>query len=115
MELSQTSAFLLSLAIEAFAASLLMSVTRWAPPWRGILAAVTGTCITHPFVWHGVNAFADRWGYWNSVVAAEIFAVVVEAIVWKFAAALDWQRAFICASVANAASFGFGLALYFLL
>ena len=79
MELSQTSAFLLSLAIEGAAAAVLLFATRWSAPWRGALAAIAGTCITHPFVWHGVNAFADRWGYWSAVAVAEILAVVVEA------------------------------------
>lgn len=113
MDLPQSVAFVLSLAIEAIAAALLLRATRWASAWRGALAALVGTGVTHPFVWWGVTTFEEIAGYWPAVATAELFAVAVETVVWRLIAVSGWLRALICAAIANALSFAFGLAIYF--
>lgn len=79
---------------------------RAGASWRTALLAST---LTHPVVWF-VFPLLGRWGlgYWGMVVAAELFAVSLEALWLSFNGvrrALGWSL------LANATSLGGGLLL----
>ena len=109
MELSQTQALFLSIAIEAAAGVLLLAWTRWAHPWRGVAAAALGTLLTHPLVWWGVDSYEDNLGYWPVVALAEAFAFAAEIIVWRVVAKLTWLRAMAASAGANGLSLVAGI------
>lgn len=75
-----------------------------------LLVAFGASAITHPVVWFVFPWAFDRWlptlGYWSMVTAAEIFALVVEAI-WL--AGVGVRRALVWSLLANGASLGLGL------
>jgi len=74
---------------------------RFAHPW---LAALVPSLVTHPFVWFAFPYLPLPWVW--MVVAAETFAVVVEALLlwrWKVPWALGWSF------LANGLSLGLGL------
>ena len=72
------------------------------------LVALGASAITHPIVWFVI--FNPRWqaGYLARTAMAEAFAVVVEAL--YFAVLFRKRRAWLWSLLANAASFGAGLA-----
>jgi hypothetical protein len=101
------AAFLLTLAIEVPIAGYLL---RRVEPDRLRLALllVFANLATHPIVWYVVTQLF-LIGTWEYVLAAESWAVVVEAIFYAVAfRGLDPRRAIAVAVVANAASFTAG-------
>ncbi|MCK8783894.1 hypothetical protein M0638_05800 [Roseomonas sp. NAR14] len=118
--MTQTAAFLLSVLVEAVAAALLVAAAGWgrlqsrpgSPSARAALAALAGTALTHPAVWHGVPPLADRLGYGTAVLLAEGAVVLAEAPAYRLLAALPWPRALLVSLLANAASTAAGLLLY---
>jgi hypothetical protein len=73
-----------------------------------VLAAFGASAITHPIVWFVF--FDPRWGtghYAARLVAAELFAWLVEAAYFRFA--FGKRRALLWSFVANASSLGLGL------
>ena len=83
---------------------------RWPrTPEIQILVAFGASAITHPMVWYVIPRVA--WGsYAGYVIAAETFAVLVEAFYFRSLHIVFSRRAFVWALVANALSAGLGSA-----
>ena len=77
---------------------------------RWVLVGLLATCLTHPFVWHGIpalRAFIEAW--WARAVLFEGLAVGVEGIVFAWVMRWPWGRAAVLSLVANAVSFVGGM------
>ncbi len=95
--------------LEAFAFTQLVE----APLYREALGvswwrALAASTITHPIVWFGFFHPALHLPHLAAMVAAELFAVLVEAA-W-FAPRAGWRRALCVSLLANGTSLGLGLA-----
>src|SRR4051812_16128687 len=64
--------------------------------------AFAASTMTHPIVWFGVLFLGQYVDYWPLVVAAELFAWLVEAAWFKYA--LGRPRALLWAFIANLSS-----------
>ena len=108
--MNQTSAFLLTLAIEVPIAVGLVAACRWAPGTTARVAAVAvgASLITHPLLWMA----ADTLGTWPRMFAAEGLITLVEGGVYAFAGGLGPRRGLLVSVVANAVSFGAGLLIH---
>lgn len=110
--MTQNAALLLSIAIEAAVAAGLAHGLKWGGRLPSAFAAAFGTLMTHPLVWHGMDAGAEFFGYWPALIGVELAAVLIESLLYRLAAADRWVRALALSGAANLASLGFGLALY---
>lgn len=110
--MSQNFALLLSIGIETAVAILLAHRMAWGRLVGAGLAAAFGTLITHPLVWHGIDAGADLIGYWPALVGVELAAALIESLFYRLLATDRWRYALMLSGAANLASLGFGLALY---
>lgn len=111
--MSETEALLISAAIEAPVAFLIVRALRW--PCRGAghaaLAAAVATAVTHPQFWEAVFWLSPRIAYWPTVIALEILVVLVEGGLIAWMVGLPLRRALPVSLAANAASFAAGLFL----
>jgi hypothetical protein len=111
--LSEIQALLLSAAIEAPIAWLLVRLTRW--PSRGALhaalAAGVATAVTHPQLWAAVVWLTPRFGWAPVTLAGEGVVVVVEGLLIAWMASLSLRHAMLLSLVTNSASFAVGLLL----
>jgi hypothetical protein len=110
--LTEPLALVISMAVEAPIAYLIVRFAKW--PCRGPLhagaASAVATAVTHPQLWFSlVPWLSDHLGYWTSVALAEIAVVLVEGVLIAWMADLRLQRAMLVSLVANAASFGVGI------
>lgn len=97
--------------LAAFAVTQAVELPIWSiaqrRPWRERLCLAFGaSAVTHPFVWFVFPDLLASW--WAMVVAAECFAILVEAL-WFSAFGLE--RPLLWSLLANGASFGVGLVL----
>ncbi|HEY3815349.1 MAG TPA: hypothetical protein VGL66_19180 [Caulobacteraceae bacterium] len=111
--MSEFQALLLSAAIEAPIAWLLVRLTRWPSrgPLHAALAAAAATAVTHPQLWAAVLWLTPRFGWSPVVVAGEAVVVVVEGLLIAWMAGLTLRHAMLLSLAANSASFGAGLLL----
>ena len=113
--LTEPLALVISAAIEAPIAYVIVRLTRW--PSRGPLhagaASAVATTVTHPQFWNGVLWAGPRFGYWPSVVTGEILVVLAEGAMIAWMADLRLQRAMLVSLVANTASCAAGLLSFF--
>ena len=74
-----------------------------------VLLAFAASAITHPMVWYLIPNVVDPYrAYYEYVLIAETFAVVVEAF-WFYSCHVAWLgRSFVWALLANALSAGLG-------
>jgi hypothetical protein len=103
-------AFALTCVIEV---PVVVWATRDAEPsaLRRVVIAVVGQLATHPLVWFVFPYLPGITG-WTSFVASELYATVLEAILYAVAwPRVGTARAFGISAVANAASLAVGLAL----
>jgi hypothetical protein len=110
--LTEPLALVISAAIEAPIAFLIVRLAKW--PCRGALhvaaASAVATAVTHPQLWFTVVPWlSDRLGYWPSVAVGEIAVVFAEGALIAWMAQLKIQRAMLVSLVANTASFAAGL------
>jgi hypothetical protein len=110
--MSQATALILSIAIEAVIAFAMVSGLRWGSGARAALAATVGTLVTHPFVWHTVPWLEGRFDYGAAVALVESAVVLAESIAYRLIVPLSWRRALVASLIANAASTGAGLLYY---
>ncbi|HKU95126.1 MAG TPA: hypothetical protein VJR58_07620 [Vineibacter sp.] len=110
--MSEVDALLLSCAIEAAVAAVLVWRMRWGPAGRAALAAGLATLATHWIAWRSVLWLLDGLGYPAAVLLVETVVVAAEALAYRLIVPLDLRRALILSLAANAASTGAGLALY---
>ena len=108
--MSETEALLISAAIEAPVAFLLVRATRW--PSRGPLdagfAAAVATAVTYPQLWTAAQWAYPRFGFWPSIIALEAIIVLVEGGLIGWMARLSLRHALLVSLVANTSSFGAG-------
>ena len=109
--MTEAEALLMSAAIEAPIAALIVGLARW--PSRGALhaglAAAVATAVTHPQLWAAAEWAYPRFGYWPSVAVLEIIVVLVEGGLIGWMASLSLPRAMLVSLAANAASCAAGL------
>ena len=102
----EQEALLISAAIEAPVAFLIVRATHW--PCRGAVhagfAAAVATAVTHPQLWAAALWAYPRFGYWPSVVFLEAIVVLVEGGLIGWMAGLSLRRAALLSLAANAAS-----------
>jgi hypothetical protein len=110
--MTQTQALILSIAVEAAVAFVLIRALGWGSGLNAALAASLGTLITHPVVWHAVPRLEETIGYAGAVALAESGVVLVESIPYRLIVPLAWRRALIASLVANGASTAAGLLYY---
>ncbi len=108
----QSLAMLASLALEAMVAAALLRAAGWGRPWRGALAAVAGTLVSHPFAWAGISLGMAPLGYWPAVLGVEALVVLAEASAYRLLVPMPWRRAVLAALLANALSSAAGLGWY---
>ena len=111
MTFALTTAYVLAWA-RAFAFTEIVE----APIYRHMLGvswgkALGASAITHPFVWFVFPALAAKLGvpYLPFLVAAELFAWLVEAAYFTRAAQIRIRRALLVSLVANASSVALAL------
>jgi hypothetical protein len=111
--LSEFQALLLSVAIEAPIAWLVVRLTRWPSrgPLQAALAAATATAVTHPQLWAAVLWLTPRFGWQSVSLAGEVVVVIVEGLLIAWMAGLSLRHAMLVSLVANGASFAVGLLL----
>ena len=72
-----------------------------------VIVASIGTMFTIPYVWFVFPTLLwDKANY--IVIVGESFAVIVEALFYRYFARLDWKYAFIFSLLANIASYALG-------
>lgn len=112
--MNQTGALLLTLAIEVPFAVALVAWRRWAPGRLVAVAitAVAASLVTHPMLWivdpllRSTIDMGPRWALLETGIA------LVEAGVYVLGAGLSARRALVLSFLANAVSFGVGLAIH---
>jgi hypothetical protein len=102
----ESEALLISAAIEAPIAFLVIRATHW--PCRGAIhagfAAAVATAVTHPQLWVAALWAYPRFGYWPSVIVLETIVVLVEGGLIGWMARLSLRRAMLISLAANIAS-----------
>jgi hypothetical protein len=101
-------AFALTVVVEL--AVVVPAFASFGSRGRRVAAGLLGQLATHPAVWFIFPALGlPRVAY---LVVAETWAVVIEALVYRFAfPELPWRRAFFVSLLANAASVAAGVLL----
>ena len=110
--MSQSAALFLSIAIEAVVASVMIATLRWGSPERAALAASIGTLATHWLAWLSMLRLMEEMNYALALAIVEAGVIGAESIAYVCIAKLPIGRSLTASFVANAASSGFGLALY---
>jgi hypothetical protein len=101
------AAFVLTIAVEVPIAIILLRAAEPRPVRAGGLA-IFANLATHPVVWY-VMTQLFLVGTVAYVVASEIWAVAIEAVLYRVAIVdLSWGRAALVAVAANAVSFALG-------
>jgi hypothetical protein len=111
--LSELQALLLSAAIEAPIAWLVVRLSRWPSrgPLHAALAAAVATAVTHPQLWAAVLWLTPRFGWAPVTLAGEAAVVVVEGLLMAWMAGLRLRHAMLLSLLTNSASFAIGLLL----
>jgi len=109
--LTEIQALLLSAAIEAPIAFLVVWLTRW--PSRGAIhaaaAAAVATAVTHPQLWAAVIWLAPRFGWQAVALTGEAVVVLVEGLLIAWMAGMKLRHALPLSLATNGASFAIGL------
>jgi hypothetical protein len=102
----ESEALLISVAIEALVAFLIVRATRW-PSHDAVhagFAAAVATAVTHPQLWAAALWAYPQFGYWPSAIVLETIVVLVEGGLIGWMARLSLRRAMLISLAANAAS-----------
>ena len=111
--MTEFQALLLSAAIEAPIAWLVVRLARWPSrgPAHAAAAAAVATAVTHPQLWTAVLWLAPSYGWAPVTLASEAVVVVVEGVLMAWMAGLRLRHAMPLSLVTNGASFAVGLVL----
>lgn len=106
--LSWARAFAVTLAVEEI---VVLGMTRrdGDPATRRALLVVFANLATHPVVWFVMPLLFASDG--ARIAASEIWAVVLEGLLYALTTRMSPSRAFATSAIANAASFGVGVVL----
>ena len=110
--MSQTTALVLSIAIEAVVAFALIRALGWGSGLNAALAAALGTLVTHPIAWVLMLRLESPLGYTAAVALVETGVVLAESIAYRLLVKLVWRRSLLASLIANAASTAAGLLYY---
>jgi hypothetical protein len=102
---------LLSIAIEAAVAAVLISALCWGSAARAAAAATVGTLLTHWFAWHWSSPLMTAIGDIPGFIAVEACVTMVEAGVYRFLVPVNLVRALVLSLAANGSSAVVGLVL----
>lgn len=109
--MTEFEALLLSAAIEAPVAWLVVRLTKW--PSRGPLhaaaAAAVATAVTHPQLWAAMLCLIPQIGWWPAALVGEGAVVLVEALLIAWMARMKPHHALALSCATNGASFAVGL------
>ncbi|MGD1038695.1 MAG: hypothetical protein ABR878_16295 [Roseiarcus sp.] len=109
--LSEAQALVISAAIEGPIAFAIVRAAEW--PSRGALhvgvASMAATAVTHPQLWAAAYWAYPRFPYWPAILVLEALVIAAEGVMIAWMAQLALSRAMIVSSIANSASFLFGL------
>ena len=107
----EAQALCVSAAIEGPIAFAIVRVAKW--PSRGALhvgvAAAAATAVTHPQMWSAAIWAYPRFPFWPAILVVEALVIAAEGVLIAWMAQLSLPRAMIVSSIANSASFLFGL------
>ena len=109
MRLTQLEAYALTIGIEALVAARL-GPRFGAKRGRAALAAAGGSALTHPVVWWGALALYTRIGM-SAVPLLELFAILAEAVGYRYLAVPRWRAALLLSGITNAVSWALGAAI----
>ncbi len=112
--MSQLEAMLLSLVIEVPVVLALVAIFRWAPRsdlWRLVLVAVAATLLSHPFAWYANENLGGTFAVRAAII--EVSVTVMEAALYAWLGRLGVWRGLAASTVANGASFGIGLLVFY--
>ena len=109
---TQASALLLSILIEAPVAAALVGGLGWGCAGRAGWAAALGTAMTHPVAWPAILWCSGMIGYWPGLLVTEGGVVLAESLAYYTVVPMPAGRALLASLVANAASTVAGLLLY---
>lgn len=109
--MTQVSALLVSIAIEAAVAAAAIRVLRWGRSSRAALAAALGTLLTHWIAWQVVPTAMNIIGTMPGFLAVELVVTAVEAVVYLFIVPLSAVRAIVMSLIANGSSAVAGIIL----
>ncbi|MGC9953235.1 MAG: hypothetical protein ABSD21_03030 [Rhizomicrobium sp.] len=112
--MTEVEALLISAAIEAPIAYLIVRAMHW--PSRGAVqagfAAAVATAVTHPQLWSAALWAYPRFGYWPSVIFLEMIVVLVEGGLIGWMASLSLHRAMLVSLATNTASCAAGFLIH---
>jgi len=110
--MSQTTALVFSIAVEAVVAFVLIRALGWGSGLNAALAASLGTLVTHSIAWVSITRLEEPLDYAWAVALVESGVVLAESIAYRLLVPLRWRRALIASLIANGASTAAGLLYY---
>lgn len=109
---AQWTALLLTLLLEI---PIVVVAVRWRASnyasWRAAAVGAAATCLTHPLVWFMILRGLQGVPYMARLAVMELFAVVVEGIIYARFLPMRAREAFVLSLVANGISCGVGMLL----
>lgn len=112
--MSQLEAMLLSLLVEVPVALIGAALLRWVPVkqlWRLALVAVAATLLSHPLAWAANTHLGGSFALRATII--EVSVTVMEAAIYAWIGGLGPLRGLAVSAVANGASFGVGLLVFY--
>ncbi len=115
--MSQLTAYLITIGVECSIVLLLVFRRRWLPLeqtqllWVG-LWGILASSITHPIAWH-FNGVFQSTVYEIRVAILELLIFLAEGVIYHYAIRLNWSRAMVLSLIANIASYGIGMIVFY--
>jgi hypothetical protein len=115
--MSQLTAYLITIGVECPMVLLLVFWRRWLPLertgllWVG-LWGILASSITHPTAWH-FNSVFQSTVYEIRVSILELLIFLAEGVIYHYAIRLNWSRAMVLSLIANIASYGIGMIVFY--
>jgi hypothetical protein len=115
--MSQLTAYLITIGVECPMVLLIVFWRRWLPLkrtgllWVG-LWGILASSITHPTAWH-FNGVFQSTVYEIRVSILELLIFLAEGVIYHYAIRLNWSRAMVLSLIANIASYGIGMIVFY--
>ncbi len=110
--MQQSLALIVSVAIEAAVAAVLVGRLGWGSGVRAAVVAALATLATHWLAWWCMLRLMEPLGYAIAFAGVEAAVVLAESMAYLVFVPLPVGRALLTSLAANAASAGLGLALH---
>ena len=104
--MTELEALVLSCAVEAPTAYLIVRLTRWNSrgPLHVAAASAVATAVTHPQLWSAALWAFPRFAYWPSVLMLEAVVMLVEGGLICWMAQMKPSQALLVSLAANSGS-----------